>query len=53
LLKSLSYCYFNFKNELLGLKNDKVLAFIVKILQGKHLLPKIECEKWKNSCANP
>jgi len=37
--------FFNFKNEFLGSKNGKIHVFIVKILQGKELLPKIECEK--------
>jgi len=42
---------FNFKNEFLGSKNSKIVVFIVKILQVRELLPKIECEKWKNGCA--
>ena len=44
-MKSSSYQYFNFKNESLGSKNGKIVAFIVKILQGKELLLKNECEK--------
>jgi len=44
-LKSSSYQYFSFKNESLGTKYDKILVFIVKILQGKKLLPKIECDE--------
>jgi len=43
--------YFNFKNEFLRSKHGKIVDFIVKILQGKEFLPKIECEKWKNGCA--
>jgi len=44
-MKSSSYQYFNFKNEFLGSKNGKIVVFIVKILQGKKLLLKIEREK--------
>jgi len=44
-LKSSCYQYFNFKNEFLGSKNGKIVVFIVKVRQGKELLPKIEREK--------
>jgi len=36
-----------------GSKNGKILVFIVKILQSKELLPKIQCEKWKIGCGHP
>jgi len=50
-LKSSSYKYFNFKNEYLGSKNGKIVVFIVKILQGKELLSKIEREMMKWLCS--
>jgi len=49
--KSSSYQYFNFQKRIPRSKNGKIVVFIVKILQGKELLPKIEREKWKNGCA--
>jgi len=50
-MKSSSYQYFNFKNEFQGSQNGKIVVLIVKILQHKEWLPKIEREKWKNGCA--
>jgi len=44
-MKSSSYEYFNFQNEILESKNGKIVVFIVKILQGKELFSKIEREK--------
>jgi len=41
MFKSLSYQYFNFKNDFLRLQNGKILTFTVKILQGIELLPKL------------
>ena len=48
-MKSSSYQYFNFKNEFQGSQNGKIVVLIVKILQHKEWLPKIEplkIEKW-------
>ena len=44
-MKSLSYQYFNFRNEFLGSKNAKKVVFIIKILQGTELLLKFKREK--------
>jgi len=44
-MKSSSYQYSNFKNDFLGSKNGTIVVFVVKILQGKELLLKNECEK--------
>jgi len=41
-IKSSSYQYFNIITELLRSKNGKIVVFIVKILQGKELMLKIE-----------